>query len=204
MFQLLLSSSSFSFFIFLLSPFHIWKSPWPDNLTERSVPMFPALPSSLTYLYILPHSLTNCWLEWNQVKNTLQKYPGINCHGSLPPSSLASGVLRQGLHSYSCREPIFPAFTKQFHFISMDPPGRRIILSMSKGCFPLKTQSRLYFNKPIREKKTKSRWSTNQREACSQQFYFLGEGGKNNYPFSNFKERLVTQCRNCFTLFLNH
>lgn len=34
----------------------------------------------------------------------------------------------------------------------MDPPGRKVILSTSKGCFQLKTQSRLYCNKTIREK----------------------------------------------------
>lgn len=36
----------------------------------------------------------------------------------------------------------------------MNPPGRKVLLSLSKRCFQLKTlKSRLYCNKPIREKK---------------------------------------------------
>lgn len=200
-----LSARSVSVFQLLLLSFpfhHVWQGPWPDNLTEISVPMFPTLSVNLTYLYILLQSLTNCWLKWNQVKNTLQKYPGINWHGSLPPSILASGVLRQGLHSYSCRELLFPAFTKQLHFISMDPPERKVTLSISKECFQIKTQSRLYCNKPIKEKEksldgpqTKDKHVVNN---CTMR------RKKKNYIFSGFKERLASQCYKCFILLLNH
>jgi len=95
----------------------------------------------ISYCGVLLRSPTYSYkllIEVKSSKSALQEYTQINRDGSLPPSILVSGVHRQGLYSYSCREFMLPAFTKWLHFISKNSSGRKVILSVTKVGFQLK------------------------------------------------------------------